>query len=134
MENIIKIFISLPMHGKTTNEIRKRMENIRKGLQSCCDLKIEIVNNDVERTEIPKGSPRLAYLGRAIMDLSKADVVVFDYDFREANGCRIEKKCCDEYNIPYVYIRKYLCDDVRYLKTYGDMFNRLKTEGVWEGA
>ena len=74
----MKVFISLPMHGRTDEEIKEEM---KRGVEY---LKNFYKNEEVELidTFIDLGdAPRLAYLGRSIQLMADADLVLLDGEF-----------------------------------------------------
>lgn len=44
----------------------------------------------------------LGYLGMSLILLSKADAAVFAEGWENSKGCRIERRCCEEYSIDVV--------------------------------
>lgn len=90
----MKIFLSQPMNGLSDDEIIRVRENVKKIL----------TENDVLIDSFIEGAPAKAtppwYLGESIKLLSSADVVVFAPGWENARGCRIERRCAEEYGIP----------------------------------
>ncbi len=96
----MKVFISLPMHGRTDEEIKKEME---RGLER---LKDNYKNEEVELidTFIDLGdAPRLVYLGRSIQLMADADLVLFMPGWNEADGCLVEYSTAIRYGIKTCY-------------------------------
>lgn len=108
MENTKKVFISLPMHGKTTQEIKDRMQFIFDIAKKRFSGELELIDTIQEKAVYTGGTvePRLWYLGRSISLMSNADIVIFDSHFREAKGCVIEYNICNFYKLMY-----YILDD-----------------------
>ena len=93
MENVIleeismKIMISQPMRGKTTEQI----EAERKELVEQLEKQGHEVINTIFVEETPKDcDTALYYLSKSIEAIGKVDAVVFMPGWAEARGCRIE--------------------------------------------
>ena len=85
----MKIMISQPMNGKTTEQIRKEREELVKELEKQGHEIIDTIFTD----EVPEGyDPAIYYLSKSIRTIGKADAVVFMKDWEQARGCRIENQ------------------------------------------
>ena len=96
-----KVFISQPMYGKSNEEIikdRERIINLLK--ENYANEEIEIIDSFF--MDAPIYANPLWFLGKSIMLLSIADIVVFAKGWRSARGCKIEFKCAKEYGISYI--------------------------------
>ena len=100
-----KVFVSLPMRDRSTDEIREDMNDILDMIKpGYAEL-----GEDVELIDTiwPDGpGPDILdegawYLGRSIQALAEADLAIFHPGWREARGCIIEHMVCAMYNIPY---------------------------------
>lgn len=90
----MKVFISMPMSGKTKETIKTRRAEIEKLLHiRFPNQEIEIINSIWEGEH---KSP-VWCLGHSIMSMEEADLVVFDTGWRKARGCRIENSVCASY-------------------------------------
>lgn len=123
---ILNVFISQPMHGLSDKEIKARRRKIvskikksYKHLKKCLDranveyddrwlrshfqdVRVTVVN-PIHRKDAPENAGRLWYLGQAISDLEKADLVIFAKGYSLAKGCRVEWETVRTYEIPYFY-------------------------------
>lgn len=96
----MKIFISLPMHGRTDEEIKKEMKRGVEYLKIFYkDEKIELIDTMLDLGD----APRLAYLGRSIQLMADADLVLFMPGWNEANGCLVEYSTAIRYGIKTCY-------------------------------
>lgn len=101
--DMIKIFISQPMGGRTDEEILLEKAAIIKELQVCyTGQRFEILDSFIEDAPSVKNKS-LFYLGKSIEILSQADMAVFSIDWENYRGCVIEYECCKAYNIPTIY-------------------------------
>ena len=98
----MKVFISSPMRGYTEEEILAARKRIEDDLRSRFkEEEITIIDSyfpefDASRAEINIG---VYFLGRSILKLSEADLVVFDKDWEKARGCRIEHTIAQAYGL-----------------------------------
>lgn len=85
----MRIMISQPMRGKTTEQI----ETERKQLVEELEKQGHEVVNTIFAEETPKDcDTALYYLSKSIEAMGKVDTVVFMPGWAEARGCRIENQ------------------------------------------
>ena len=96
----VRIFISMPMSGKTQAEIEKsRKEEIKIAIEkatndfNCSEEDIEIIDSFVKEDY----SHPLMYLGESIKRLAEADGVYMSHGWSKAHGCVIECECAKRY-------------------------------------
>lgn len=96
----MKIFISLPMNGRTDEEILAEIDRIHskygKNNTEFIDSFIE------ENVEDGYATIPLAYLAKSLDLMAKADTVIFAKGWEKARGCRIEHQCAVDYEIPFI--------------------------------
>lgn len=101
----IKIFYSQPMHDKTENEIKDKMDRLDNyiygilmygGFKQEDILRIEIIDN-LHHEGLDADSGRLKHLGASIQLMEDADLVIFDKDWDKARGCKVEKNIAETY-------------------------------------
>lgn len=110
----MKIFISQPMSRRTEKEILKeRTHAIEELLSFYSREDAEILNSyftDEYRADFEdtfNDSIRtfeLYWLSQAIEIMAEADVVAMVGDWKKSRGCKIERMCAKQYNIPIIYI------------------------------
>ena len=89
----MKIMISQPMRGKTTEQIKQEREELVKELEN---QGYEILNTVFD--DFPKGKATPAhYLAKSIEYLADADGIVFMPGWEEARGCNVEYHVAKEY-------------------------------------
>lgn len=96
-----KLFISLPMKGRSDEQVKARMLDIFDRACNKLNTEYELIatfNDEEEPSDVVN---HCWYLGESIKLLATADLVIFDADWYKANGCRMEKWVCDNYDIPY---------------------------------
>ena len=108
MDKPKRMFLSLPMHGKSEDEIKatiKAMQDWHKRAFPASHPSY-IDNHDFKANSeiLAFVNERIYYLGAAIQLLSTCDFAMFAPGWESANGCLIEKEVCDKYFIPYIFI------------------------------
>lgn len=114
-----KIFLSLPMSGRTDEEIKYQIEEMKAEflLKNPFDKgeeiefvhnfnEMEVVTNTFDPFEGERKTPALYYLGRAINKMAYCDGVYFGKGWTRARGCIIEWQTCMKYGISrYIMLR-----------------------------
>lgn len=102
----MKVFLSMPMHGKTDEEIlRDREFNIQMiKLQLPVYADAEFIDNFNKPEEIIGN--RIKMLGDSIMKMADADVVIFLPGWKDSNGCLVEFEVCQRYGLKTVFIQE----------------------------
>lgn len=95
-----KVFISVPMHGRSDDDVRKDFQKVMDELGSG----YELADTLVEEESPPCKNPRLWYLGRSIQLMCDADIIVFIGEWMEAHGCCVEHAAALEYGLPILYM------------------------------
>jgi Asp-tRNA(Asn)/Glu-tRNA(Gln) amidotransferase A subunit family amidase len=90
----MKVMISQPMRGKTTEQIKQEREELVKQLEAEGH---EVVDT-IFAEEAPKDcDTAIYYLSKSIEAIGKADGIVFMPSWEEARGCRIEYQVAGTY-------------------------------------
>lgn len=91
----MNVFVSLPMHGRTEEEIFKERDwcvrEFRKTLELSDDTQIYVLNN-ITHINVPEDAGRIWHLGESIKEMDKADWIIFHPEFNSARGCRVERE------------------------------------------
>ena len=92
-----KVFISMPMNGKTDEEIVKEFKSIKKRVlelfDGCQVIDSVFSNSDLDNN----ANTPIHYLGRSIEMLADADVVYFAKGWEKARGGLIEYQVAKAY-------------------------------------
>lgn len=107
-----KVFISMPMHGSSLADIRKKQLKIFGMLNPEKYELIEtavVVDPDLEKT-MTENEIRIWCLGRSIQKMTFADLVIMAPGWSEANGCCVERE------VAWRYGKKILNLDDDYVK------------------
>lgn len=106
---MVKIFISMPMNGKTDEEIRRQFQEsgwyISQFMSGEIEDDFEIIDTNIPNAPETNSvtETRLWYLGRSIQLLGTADVVIFWPDWYDHSGCKVEHMAAKEYGIKTLY-------------------------------
>lgn len=102
-----KLFISMPMRGRTPEAIKYSMERVHKMAEVVFGEELELIDSYIEEAT-PAGSNEAIYLlGESIKKMAEADYCVcisstlFDGYYP---GCGIEYEMAIEYGIPFIFI------------------------------
>ena len=99
-----KVFVSIPMRGRATEEIRKDMQAIFRAY--CNPEEDELIDTLVKASPEETNVKRVGvwYLGRSIQMLSDANYIIFGPGYSKAPGCMVEGLVALLYHIPHTFI------------------------------
>ena len=92
------VFLSVPMNGKTDDEIKDELDYLKTHLRP----EDVAVDNFIEK---PANSERLYCLAEAIKKIGECDAIILHPNWRSSKGCRIEYRVAIEYGIPIILYR-----------------------------
>ena len=97
-----RLFVSQPMGGKTDEEILKERKALITEAKKIAGEDLEDIDSFF--TDAPKNKDNIVtepvwWLGKSLMKLSEADVVIFGDNWQNYNGCVIEHDVCERYGI-----------------------------------
>lgn len=113
-KEMLKVFISQPMNGRSEQEIKQEREQIISNLTERYG-EIDVLDSYFEDYNPENGCVPMKYLAKSIELLADADIAYFAYGWEEARGCRIENQCAIEYGIALV-IENYNKEDRKWTK------------------
>ena len=97
-----KVFISMPMSGKTDEEIVKEFKTTKKRVLELFDG-CQVIDSIFSNFDLDNNANTpIHYLGRSIELLADADVVYFAKGWEKARGCLIEYQVAKTYGKTYV--------------------------------
>ena len=101
---MLKLFISIPMRGRTRDEIIYQMLMDKLRLEQMFDVEFELIESCTDE-DAPKDitNPSLWFMGKAISMMADADLVYFSNGWEDATGCRIEQEIAEAYNVKRLY-------------------------------
>ena len=111
-----KLFVSVPMKGRTQEEIKKSIEKMHKIAEIITGEELELIDSVVADRPPVGGKESVWYLSKSIEFLSQADLVIGINYGSEWNGCSIEKEIAERYDIPFISLRpEWVIDNYREL-------------------
>lgn len=95
----MRAFISMPMRGKTDEQVRADMSGLRSRVEG---MGYEVADSMVSDAEGARNKP-LFYLAKSLEVLSGCDVAFFAEGWEQARGCRIEHDAAMAYGLEVIY-------------------------------
>ena len=102
-----KLFVSVPMKGRTEENIRKSMEQMHKIAEIMFDQKLEIIPTYIEDNPPENNNQAIWCLGESVKKLAEADFFIGIEWCDFYKGCEIERTVANRYEIPSVYVNIY---------------------------
>lgn len=94
-----KLFVSVPMKGRTEEEIKASIQKMKKIAEIYEGEELELIDSYIEGNP-PKGNNEaIFYLGESLKKMAQADVFVGICESYEWSGCRIENITAESYGI-----------------------------------
>lgn len=108
-----KLFISVPMKGRTDEAIRNSMEKMHKIAELTFGEELEVLETHIP-PEAPDGvNPSIWCLGRSIQKLAEADYFIGIGYTDYYHDCGSELSIARDYGIPCTYVDQYECAFLR---------------------
>lgn len=97
-----KLFISMPMRGLSTEEIKKKMLENKKLVEEILGEDLYLIDSVFDTA--PGGFINIPVwcLGESLKKLAQADIVFFADGWKDARGCKIEHEVAKQYSIPMI--------------------------------
>ena len=101
-----KLFISLPMNGRSEEEIKTKMAKYKRIAERVVKEETALINTCFEDFDINKDDLNafIYYFEKSIQKMAEADFVLFDDSWRESGRCKAEHVIAEVYNIPMIRI------------------------------
>ncbi|MBQ6664049.1 MAG: hypothetical protein IJM68_00535 [Synergistaceae bacterium] len=96
-----KVFISMPMVGKSKEEILQAQHDVLVSVGNELNEEVEQVDSYLDQELSPLGC-----LGESLKKMATADYVAFAAGWENARGCKIERICAEAYGIPCIDMTK----------------------------
>ena len=99
-----KLFVSVPMKGRTEEEIRKSIEKMKAIAEAYEEEPLELIQS-YDPAYVPSAkNEAIAHLGKSLEKLADADLLITIGDTYEARGCYIESETAYRYGIKVIKI------------------------------
>ena len=98
-----KLFVSVPMKGRTEENIRKSMAKMHGIAEVVLEQELEVIPSYIEDKPPENSRQAIWYLGKSIQMMAEADYFI-GIEYSHYNGCNTERGIAYDYGIPL-----YLC-------------------------
>lgn len=100
-----KLFVSVPMRGRTEEEIKASIQKMKKIAEIYEGEELELIDSYIEGNPPKDNNQAIWYLGESLKKLSAADVFIGIYDAWDWPGCYIENNVAEKYGIKVYYVQ-----------------------------
>lgn len=115
-----KLFVSVPMKGRTEEEIKESIQKMKKIAEIYEGEELELIDSYIEDNPPKDSKEAVWYLGESLKKLAQADVFMGICEIYDWNGCCIETETANKYGIKvYAIPVRYVIDD------YNALINKL---------
>lgn len=94
-----KLFVSVPMKGRTEEEIKASIQKMKKIAEIYEGEELELIDSYIEDNPPQNNNEAVWYLGESLKKLAQADVFVGIDDVWDWSGCYIESEVAARYEI-----------------------------------
>lgn len=107
-----KLFVSVPMKGRTEEEIKASVQKMKKIAEICEGEELELIDSYIEDNPPKDSKEAIWYLGESLKKLAQADVFMGICENFDWNGCYIERETAQRYGIKvYMIPARYVIDN-----------------------
>lgn len=99
-----KLFISVPMKGRTKEAIRRDIERMHKVAEVTFDQELEVISSFVEYDPPENTNNAIYCLGESVKKMAEADYFIGIQWCEIAPGCAIEFDVAKYYDIPWTLV------------------------------
>lgn len=115
-----KLFVSVPMKGRTEEEIKASIQKMKKIAEIYEGEELELIDSYIEDNPPKDSKEAVWYLGESLKKLAQADVFMGICESYNWNGCEIERNTAERYDIKaYAVPAQYVIDN------YNALLNKL---------
>lgn len=115
-----KLFVSVPMKGRTEEEIKASIQKMKKIAEIYEGEELELIDSYIEDNPPKDSKEAVWYLGESLKKLAQADVFIGICESYDWNGCCIERETAEKNGIKaYMIPARYVIDD------YNALINKL---------
>jgi hypothetical protein len=107
-----KLFVSVPMKGRTEEEIKASIQKMKKIAEIYEGEELKLIDSYTKSTPPKDSKEDVWYLGENLKKLARADVFIGICESYDWNGCSIERETAEKYGIKaYMIPVRYVIDD-----------------------
>ena len=112
MVDMKKLFVSVPMKGRTEEEIKASIQKMKKIAEIYEGEELELIDSYIEDNPPKDSKEAVWFLGESLKKLAQADVFIGIDEAYVWNGCCIERDTAQRYGIKtYIVSANYVIDD-----------------------
>ena len=107
-----KLFVSVPMKGRTEEEIKASIQKMKKIAEIYEGEELELIDSYIEDNPPKDSKEAVWYLGESLKKLAQADVFIGINEAYDWNDCYIERDTAQRYGVKtYIASARYVIDD-----------------------
>lgn len=111
-----KLFVSVPMKGRTEEEIKASIQKMKKIAEIYEGEELELIDSYIEDNPPKDSKEAVWYLGESLKKLAQADVFIGVCESYDWDGCCIEREAAESYGIKaYAVPARYVIDNYNVL-------------------
>lgn len=115
-----KLFVSVPMKGRTEEEIKTSIQKMKRIAEICEGEELELIDSYIEDNPPKNTKEAVWYLGESLKKLAQADVFMGISDAWDWSGCQIESDVASRYGI-----KKYTIPPQHVIDNYHSLLQKL---------
>ena len=115
-----KLFVSVPMKGRTEEEIKESIQKMKKIAEIYEGEELELIDSYIDGNPPKDSKEAVWYLGESLKKLAQADVFMGICESYDWNGCYIERDTAQRYGI-----KTYIVQARNIIDNYGALFKKL---------
>lgn len=113
-----KLFVSVPMKGRTEEEIRESIDKMKKIAEVYEGEELKLIDSYIEDNPPQNNNQAIWYLSKSIEKLANADIFIGITDTWDWNGCYVEEEVAGRYGI-----KSYRVDPRYVISNYDALMN-----------
>ena len=122
-----KLFVSVPMKGRTGKEIKASIQKMKKIAEIYEGEELELIDSYIEGNPPKDNNQAIWFLGKSLEKLAEADVFIGIEDTWSWNGCAIEDETARRYGI-----KSYRVNPIYIIDNYNALINSLNKPTAYE--
>ena len=107
-----KLFVSVPMRGRTEEEIKASIQKMKKIAEIYEGEELELIDSYIDDNPPKDNNQAIWFLGKSLEKLATADVFIGISDGWDWNGCYVEQEVAHRYGIKsYIVNPRFVIDN-----------------------
>lgn len=117
-----KLFVSVPMKGRTEEEIKASIQKMKKIAEIYEGEELELIDSYIEDNPPKDSQQAIWFLGESLKKLAKADLFIGVMEGYDWSGCYIENEVAGRYGI-----KRYTVPAAYVIENYQALLQKLHT-------